>query len=154
MLIASLAFQHQAFSSVSSDICNFRRSRSGTPLVSNARRSSPAARSARAIPLFPRPPPPPSPPPRALPFRAARPRGRGSLRWCVPPAAAWGGRPAPAAVLARKVRRELGVEPPEPTAAELLERAAGLLRRALEIENTPERTRKKLQMALETLEQA
>ena len=91
---------------------------------------------------------------RVLRFLDDRAQRRGYLRWCVDSADDFGGRLAPAAVLARKVRRELGVEPPEPTAVELAERAAGLLRRALEIENTPERTRKKLQMALETLEQA
>ncbi len=79
---------------------------------------------------------------------------RSYLDWCVKSADEFGGRPAPAAVLARKVQRELGTEPPAPTGAELAERAAGLLRRALEVENTPERSRAKWRAALDVLEQA
>jgi hypothetical protein len=54
----------------------------------------------------------------------------GYLAWCVESADAFGGRPAPAAVLARKVKKEMGLEPPEPTFGELLARAVSALERA------------------------
>lgn len=45
------------------------------------------------------------------------------LRLCVESADAYGGRPMPAAVLDKRVQKDLGHEPPKPTNAELLERA-------------------------------
>jgi hypothetical protein len=57
---------------------------------------------------------------------------RGYLRWCLESADAFGGRPAPASVLAKKVQKELGIEPPEPTVGEILERATAQLDRAFD----------------------
>lgn len=48
---------------------------------------------------------------------------QGYLQWCLESADAYGGRPAPAAVLAKKVQQDMGLEPPEPTKGELIERA-------------------------------
>jgi hypothetical protein len=52
------------------------------------------------------------------------------LKWAIESADVFGGRPAPAAVLAKKVRKDMGLEPPAPTFAELLGRAVSALERA------------------------
>lgn len=60
---------------------------------------------------------------RVLRYVDDRAKQEGYLRWCLESADMYNGRPAPAAILAKKVRRELGHEPPPPTFGELYERA-------------------------------
>mgnify|MGYP006935511899 CR=1 FL=1 len=60
---------------------------------------------------------------RVLRYLDDRAKQQAYLRWCLESADRYGGRPAPASILAKKVRRELGHEPPEPTFGELFERA-------------------------------
>lgn len=45
------------------------------------------------------------------------------LQLCVESADLFGGKPMPAVILAKRVKKDLGLEPPEPTPGELLERA-------------------------------
>lgn len=67
---------------------------------------------------------------RVLRFIDDRGKKRAYLRWCVESADQFNGRPAPAAVLAKKVQKEMGLEPPPPTVGEILERATAQLDRA------------------------
>lgn len=66
---------------------------------------------------------------RILRYIDDRSKRRGYLRWCLESSDAFGGRPAPASVLAKKVQKEMGVEAPEPTVGELWEKAQTALQR-------------------------
>ena len=54
------------------------------------------------------------------------------LKWCIESADDYGGRPAPASILRRKIQRERGTPAPPPTVAELFGRCLALCDRVLE----------------------
>ena len=71
---------------------------------------------------------------RVLRYIEDRAKKHGYLKWCLESADAFGGRPAPASVLAKKVQKEMGIEPPPPTVGEILERAIGLIDKAYDLD--------------------
>ncbi len=70
---------------------------------------------------------------RVLRYIDDRSQQKAYLTWCIESADAYGGRPAPAAVLARKVQKDRGIEPPAPTKAELIDRAVRAIERVRDI---------------------
>lgn len=52
------------------------------------------------------------------------------IRWAIESADAFGGRIAPASVLDKKIKKEMGIQPPEPTFLELVARALSAVERA------------------------
>ena len=58
------------------------------------------------------------------------------LKWCIESADDYGGRPAPASILRRKIQRERGTPAPPPTVAELFGRCLALVDKVLEVYET------------------
>ena len=89
---------------------------------------------------------------RVLRYIDDRARKQAYLAWCVESADAYGGRPAPASVLAKKVLHDLGLEPPAATFGELLARAVTAIERARDADDCPADKRDKLADILTRLE--